>query len=118
LWLALYAAFGPGKSKYEAEKEWREIIELDEYCRSIGDRILQNWTPPASMQVGLESILDVYQEPNGEIVEVHVRCPKGDDVLKTSIETAIQRSSPLPKSPISSRSKRHLEIFFNPSVEN
>lgn len=117
LFLALYTAFGYGKSKYEAEREWRQEVELEEYLQLIHDRIHQNWTPPASAQVGLKCTLDVIQNPSsGEVNDVYIRACNGDDEAVRSIESAVRRSSPLPKPPMSAWSKRNLELYFNPTI--
>ena len=99
------------------EDERRQAEEaglLDEYIRLIENRIQQNWISPVSSHVGLECVVNVTQIPSGDVVDVSVGRCNGDEAVVRSIETAVLRSSPLPRPPISSLFERNLEVVFNP----
>ena len=99
------------------EDERRQAEEaglLDEYIRLIENRIQQNWISPVSSHVGLECVVNVTQIPSGDVGDVSVGRCNGDEAVVRSIETAVLRSSPLPRPPISSLFERNLEVVFNP----
>ena len=102
-----------------AEDEARRAEEaglLDQYLRAIHDKIQRNWTPPLSARPGLECVINVTQIPSGDVVGVSFGRCNGDEAVKRSIETAVQRASPLPRPPVPSLFNRSLEVTFKPEV--
>ncbi len=99
-----------------AEDERRranEAGQLDEYIRSVENRIYENWIQPVSAQAGLECVVNITLAPSGNVVAVLISHCNVDEALAGSIEAAVLRSSPMPP-PISSLYAGNLEFFFSP----
>ena len=88
---------------------------LDEYVRSVEDRIYENWIRPASAEAGLVCVVNLTLAPSGDVVAVLISHCIGDEVVAESIEAAVLRSSPIP-SPIPALYERNLKILFSPDL--
>ena len=101
----------------EAEEAFTEAVDsgqMDQYVRLIQQRVERNWIRPPSARVGLECVVNVTQIPSGDVIDVRVGRCNGDDAVRRSIETAVLKSSPLPRPPNPSLFTRNLQIVFAP----
>jgi colicin import membrane protein len=88
--------------------------ELSRYLALIQDKVERNWTPPASVQEGLECEVAVQQLPNGDVVDARTASCNGDAVVRRSIENAVRRASPLPLPENRALFERNLRFIFKP----
>ncbi len=72
---------------------------------------------PPSIQGNPEAVFMVEQLPTGEVLSVKLKRSSGNGVLDRAIETAILKSSPLPKPDDPSLFERSLEIKYRPFEE-
>jgi colicin import membrane protein len=104
-----------------AENAHNEAVRagaLDEYRRSIQEKIERNWSPPASAKTGLECVVNVVQLPTGDVYDARVvenQC-NGDEAVKRSIEAAVKKASPLPRPPSQAVFERNLVVTFKPMI--
>ena len=119
------------KQKAQAEDELRRELAtenahndavqsgvLDEYIRSIQNKLEQNWNQPPSAKTGLECRVNVVQLLTGDVVDAKVdanHC-NGDEAVRRSIEAAVQKASPLPKPPSQAVFERSLVVTFKPAI--
>ena len=100
-----------------AEDEARRARQsglLDQYIRSIQNRIEQRWIRPPSAGSDLECVVNVTQIPSGEVTGVSVGRCNGDAAVVRSIENAVLSASPLPQPPPPSLFSRTLVLTFKP----
>ncbi len=86
---------------------------VDEYIRSVENRIYENWLRPAAAQAGLECVVNLTLAPSGDVLAVLISRCDDDETVARSIEAAVLKSSPIP-SPIPSLFEHNLEILFSP----
>lgn len=99
----------------EAERNSAAAVgELDQYIRSIENRIKQNWDRPLSARPGIDCLVTVVQLPTGDVVSAKVASCNGDDAVRRSIENAVMNASPLPKPPRPALFERSLNVNFRP----
>ena len=84
VYFAIYVAFGPGKSLFKEEREWRSAMELEDYLQLVLGRIRQNWSPPENTKIPSPLILDLYQKPDGHVRTIHTRGLNNNAPLKES----------------------------------
>jgi colicin import membrane protein len=88
----------------------------DQWKAQIRARIERAWIRPPSARPGVECEVAVTQVPGGEVTSVRVEsCTGGDDALRSSVETAVYRASPLPLPPDPSLFERNLRLTFKPN---
>ena len=88
----------------------------DLWKAQIRARIERAWIRPPSARLGVECDVSVTQVPGGEVTSVRVEsCTGGDDALRSSVETAVYRASPLPLPPDPSLFERNLRLTFRPN---
>ncbi len=88
--------------------------ELSRYLAMIQQRVERNWTPPATVQEGLECEVAVQQLPNGDVVDARTISCNGDAAVQRSIENAVRRASPLPLPDNRALFERNLRFIFKP----
>ncbi|MEZ5513469.1 MAG: cell envelope integrity protein TolA [Steroidobacteraceae bacterium] len=94
----------------------RSSPAADQWKAQIRARIERAWIRPPSARPGVECEVAVTQVPGGEITSVTVeRCTGGDDALRSSVEAAVYRASPLPLPPDPSLFERNLRLTFRPN---
>ena len=84
------------------------------YVTMIAQRIERYWAKPPSAQPGLECEVSVRQSPGGDVISVSVGRCNGDAAVKRSIESAVNRASPLPLPSDPRLFDRNLNILFKP----
>ena len=89
---------------------------LDQYTRLLQAHIERNWIPPVSARPGINCHIHVVQIPSGDVVDARVGQCNADDAVIRSIESAVQRASPLPKPPHPSLFERNLNLIFRPDL--
>lgn len=92
-----------------------EAGSLDEYVRSVENKIYENWIRPGSAQAALECVVSLTLAPNGDVEAVLIRRCNGDEAIVGSIEAAVFSSSPLP-SPIPLVFQGNVEFLFSPDL--
>lgn len=88
-----------------------------DYANKIRGKIRGNIILPPSIQGNPEAVFMVEQLPTGEVLSVKLKRSSGNGVLDRAIETAILKSSPLPKPDDPSLFERSLEIKYRPFEE-
>lgn len=84
------------------------------YVTMIGQRIERYWAKPPSAPAGLECEVSVRQSQGGDVISVSVGRCNGDAAVKRSIESAVNRASPLPLPSDPRLFDRNLKIIFKP----
>jgi colicin import membrane protein len=84
------------------------------YAAQIQRHIERKWNRPASARPGLECEIKVVQAPGGTVLSVQFGACNGDAAVRTSIENAVMRSSPLPPPPDPRLFERNLVLVFKP----
>jgi colicin import membrane protein len=87
---------------------------LNQYMALIQQRVIRNWSKPASARPGIQCEVKVTQAPGGMVLSVQVDKCNGDAAVRQSIEMAVQRSSPLPSPPDPRLFQRVILFIFNP----
>jgi colicin import membrane protein len=100
----------------EERQQAQELRLFDEYARAIHDQIQRNWDRPLTAQPGLECVVKVTQLPSGDVVDIFFERCNGDDVVRRSIEVAVQRASPLPLAPLPSLFNADVTVIFRPEL--
>ncbi|RIX44014.1 MAG: TonB family protein, partial [Rhodocyclales bacterium GT-UBC] len=90
---------------------------LADYAAKIRGKIRGNIVLPPAIQGNPEAVFEVNQLPSGEVLDVRLKRSSGHAALDRAIETAIRKSSPLPKPDDPSLFKRELEIKYKPFEE-
>ena len=88
-----------------------------DYANKIRGKVRGNIVLPPSIQGNPEAVFMVEQLPTGEVLDVKLKRSSGNAVLDRAIETAIRKSSPLPKPDDRSLFERTLEIKYRPFEE-
>ena len=86
---------------------------LSQYERAIHDKIFHNWAPPAATASDVECVINVAQVPSGEVVRVGFGSCNADEAVRSSIEAAVRRASPLPRPPTFALFSRNLEVTLD-----
>ena len=90
---------------------------LDQYAAKIRGKVRGNIILPLNVQGNPEAIFAVIQLPSGEVLDVRLKRSSGNSLLDSAIESAIRRSSPLPKPDDPALYRRDLEIRYKPFEE-
>lgn len=111
----------------EAEELRRREIAMEEnrlaamnsgamarYQFALQQKIMRNWSKPASAKVGIECVIDVRQLPGGDVISATVGRCNGDAAVRRSIEAAVHKATPLPAPEDPNLFQRHLRIRFKP----
>jgi len=102
-----------------ADEEGRMQAEnsgmLNQYVALIQQRVIRNWSKPASARVGIQCDVKVTQAPGGTVLSVQIDKCNGDAAVRQSIEAAVHKSSPLPPPPDSRLFQRVILFQFKPS---
>lgn len=88
---------------------------LNQYVALIQQKVIRNWIKPPSAKSGLECEVKVAQAMGGTVLSVEVGRCNGDAAVRTSIEAAVQRASPLPEPPDPRLFERNLLFNFKPT---
>jgi colicin import membrane protein len=67
------------------------------YMAMIRERIQRNWIKPPSAHAGLDCVVKVTQVSGGTVTGVNIGACNGDAAVKSSIQDAVYRASPLPE---------------------
>jgi colicin import membrane protein len=107
------------RKSLEAEERadaMRASGEADRWKAQIRARIERAWIRPPSARPGVSCDVAVTQVPGGEIVSVRVeQCTGGDEAMRSSVEAAVYRASPLPPPPDPALFERNLQLTFRPN---
>jgi colicin import membrane protein len=88
---------------------------LNQYAALIQQKVMRNWIKPPTAKAGLECEVKVVQAMGGTVLSVDVGRCNGDAAVRTSIEQAVQRASPLPAPPDPRLFERNLIFNFKPT---
>lgn len=110
------------KQREQAAKAAKEAVahsrSLGLYSAAIEQKVQRNWIRPASVQPGLNCVVEVTQIPGGEVVNATMKSCNGDEAVKQSILSAVYRASPLPRPSDPSLFERQIEFTFAPEDLN
>ncbi len=84
------------------------------YVRAIQAHVEQRWFEPPGMAGGMSCTVFVSQIPGGEVVGSRFGPCNGGEAVRQSIETAIQKASPLPVPPEPALFEREVKLVFTP----
>lgn len=90
---------------------------MADYANKIRGKVRGNMILPLGIQGNPEAIFIVDQLPDGEVLAVKIKRSSGNVTLDRAIETAIFKSSRLPKPDDPSLFQRTLEIKYKPYEE-
>lgn len=108
------------QAELDAESRRLERMQADAksaYVYAIQQRIQSRWVAPPTATSGIECIVNITQLPGGEVVSVSIGDCNGDSAVRTSIERAVYRASPLPNPPDPSVFDRNIQLIFRPRDE-
>ena len=88
-----------------------------EYANKIRVKVRGNIVLPPSIQGNPEAVFKVSQLPTGEVLDVKLERSSGNPALDRAIETAIRKSSPLPRPDDPALFQRELTIKYKPFEE-
>ncbi len=104
-----------------AEERRRKAIEsglLDQYKARIRQRIESYWQRPADTREDLKWVVLLDVLPGNEVAAIRFEQFNGTEIDRRSIETAIQKSSPLPAPPVPELFERQLRLRYPPAEPN
>lgn len=107
--------------KEMAEERRRTAIEsglLDQYKARIRQRIESNWVRPTDTRPDLQWVVLLDVLPGNEVADIRFEQFNGTEIDRRSIETAIQKSSPLPAPPVPELFERQLRLRYPPAEPN
>lgn len=88
-----------------------------EYANKIRVKVRGNIVLPPGIQGNPEAVFKVSQLPSGEVLDVRLEHSSGNAGLDRAIETAIRKSSPLPRPDDPGLFQRELTIKYKPFEE-
>jgi len=88
--------------------------DMARYQFKLHQKIMSNWSQPASAKPGIECVINVRQSPGGNVVSATVGSCNGDEAVKRSIQAAVLKASPLPTPSDPNLFQRDLRITFKP----
>lgn len=116
------------KARAAQEDELRQQLEEEEglmqarasgamsqYMAMIQQHVERRWIRPPSARPGIECEIKVAQGPSGTVLSVSIGRCNGDQAVQQSIETAVQRASPLPLPQDPRLFERNLVFIFKPA---
>jgi colicin import membrane protein len=116
------------RSRAASEDELRKQLEeeeglmqarasgaLSQYMAMIQQHVERRWIRPPSARSGIECEVKVAQGPSGTVLSVSIGRCNGDQAVQQSIETAVQRASPLPLPKDQRLFERNLVFIFRPA---
>lgn len=99
----------------EGLMEARTSSAMSSYVALIQQHVERRWIRPPSARSGIECEVRVAQGPSGVVLSVTVGTCNGDQAVRQSIETAVQRASPLPLPADPRLFERNLRFIFKPA---
>lgn len=94
------------------EKAQRDQGVVEQYIGLIKQKVTRNWVRPAGWQTGQTCEVRIQLIPDGEVVNVQVVNSCGSPLSNQSVETAVNRASPLPLPPDPTLFDRFRDIKF------
>lgn len=88
---------------------------MSQYMAMIQQHVERRWIRPPSARSGIECEIKVAQGPSGTVLSVNIGRCNGDQAVQQSIETAVQRASPLPLPKDPRLFERNLVFVFKPA---
>lgn len=105
------------RAELEAESSRLEAMQANAkaaYMFAIQQRISRNWVKPPTATAGIECVVNIRQLPGGEVVSVSLGACNGDSAVRSSIEAAVKKASPLPSPADPSVFDRDIRLIFRP----
>lgn len=105
------------RAEAEAESNRLEAMQANAkaaYMFAIQQRISRNWVKPPTATAGIECVVNIRQLPGGEVVSVGIGTCNGDSAVRSSIEAAVRKASPLPSPADPSVFDRDIRLIFRP----
>jgi len=105
------------RAEAEAESSRLQAMQANAraaYMFAIQQRISRNWVKPPTATAGIECVVNIRQLPGGEVVSVSIGTCNGDSAVRSSIEAAVRKASPLPSPEDPSVFDREIRLTFRP----
>ncbi|MGQ0383616.1 MAG: cell envelope integrity protein TolA [Gammaproteobacteria bacterium] len=87
-----------------------------QYVRAIQTHVELRWFEPPGIGKGASCTVHVIQIPGGEVVGTRFGTCNGGEAMRQSIETAVQKASPLPPPPEPGLFEREVRLVFTPKA--
>lgn len=105
------------RAELDAESNRLEAMQANAkaaYMYAIQQQISRNWVKPPTASAGIECVVNIRQVPGGEVVSVSIGTCNADSAVRSSIEAAVQKASPLPTPADPSVFDRDIRLIFRP----
>lgn len=105
------------RAELDAESNRLEAMQANAkaaYMYAIQQRISRNWVKPPTATAGIECVVNIRQLPGGEVVSVSIGTCNADSAVRSSIEAAVRKASPLPTPADPSVFDRDIRLIFRP----
>ncbi len=87
--------------------------ERQRYANALQNAVKRSWNKPRGVSAGIQCTVNVTQDPSGRVRDVNVEnCSEGGELMRTSVEQAVLRASPLPTPRDDSLFDQQLRILF------
>ncbi len=107
------------KKQQERERAEKDIVAkkaVGEFTALIKAKVESVWIKPTNFAPGSACTVSVKLIPTGDVVDSKLSNCSGGDIFSRSVETAVQKASPLPvpKDPVAFDRMRDIDFLFKP----
>ncbi len=104
------------KEREQAEKDQTAKKAVGEFTSLIKAKVESVWIKPTNFAPGSACTVSVKLIPTGDVVDSKLSNCSGGDVFSRSVESAVQKASPLPvpKDPVAFDRMRNIDFLFKP----
>lgn len=104
------------KEREDAEKDQIAKKTVGEFTALIKAKVESVWIKPTNFAPGSACTVSVKLIPTGDVVDSKLSNCTGGDIFSRSVETAVQKASPLPvpKDPVAFDRMRDIDFLFKP----
>lgn len=105
------------RAEAEAESSRLQAMQANAraaYMFAIQQKVSRNWVKPPTATAGIECVVNIRQLPGGEVVSVNIGTCNGDAAVRSSIEAAVRKASPLPSPEDPGVFDRDIRLTFRP----
>ena len=104
------------KEREQAEKDQTAKKAVGEFAALIKAKVESVWIKPTNFAPESACTVSVKLIPTGDVVDSKLSNCTGDDIFSRSVETAVQKASPLPvpKDPVAFDRMRNIDFLFKP----
>lgn len=107
------------KKQQERERAEKDVVAkkaVGEFTALIKAKVESVWIKPTNFAPGSACTVSVKLIPTGDVVDSKLSNCSGGDIFSRSVETAVQKASPLPvpKDPVAFDRMRDIDFLFKP----